>query len=366
MAQRPRRRAAPTPVGALARRVQSELPMPSTATDDDLLLNGSQKALLFLVSIDEDVATRVIAHLEPKELERLRGASASMHSVPDAAVTRVQREFLAQVKNGVATSLAGSERYLQRLVRNALGDNKASEIFLPAPKTPEDQLPAYKRLPPPVLAAVLETEHPQTTALVLSQLSAERAAETLNLMPEAVRAEVVLRIGHLEEVPQQILAELDVEFRSHLERMESDQQTKVDGKEAATGILKRLAQEQSQALLEELAATDATMADKLQQALFTFADLNRMDARGMQQLLKEVPTDQLVLALKSASEELKNKVLSNLSSRAADMLREDLALLGPTRIADVEAAQRSIVETALQLERDGRVTIVRDGGGDYV
>jgi flagellar motor switch protein FliG len=161
----------------------------------------------------------------------------------------------------------------------------------------------------------------------------------------------------------QILNELDTEFRGHLERVQSEHQTKVDGKEAATGILKRLAQDQSQALLEELAATDATMADELQQALFTFADLNRMDARGMQQLLKEVPTDQLVLALKSASEELKNKVFANLSSRAADMLREDLALLGPTRIADVEAAQRAIVEAALQLERDGRVTIARDGGG---
>jgi flagellar motor switch protein FliG len=108
------------------------------------------------------------------------------------------------------------------------------------------------------------------------------------------------------------------------------------------------------------------MADQLQQALFTFQDLARMDARGMQQLLKEVPTDQLLLALKTASDELKNKVLSNLSSRAADMMREDLALLGPTRIADVEAAQRQIVEAALNLERDGRVTIARDGAGAYV
>ena len=340
--------------------------MPPPATDEDVLLTGSQKALLLLVSIDEDVATRVIAHLEPGELERLRVASSATHSVSDAMVTRVQREFLGHVKNGVATSLAGSDRYLQRLVRNALGETRASEIFLPARTTPDDELPAYQRLPAPVLASVLETEHPQTTALVLSQLSAELAAETLNLMPEAIRAEVVLRIGHLEEVPEQVLAELDTEFRAHLDRAQSNHQTKVDGKEAATGILKRMAQDQSQALLEELAATDATMADKLQQALFTFADLERLDARGMQQLLKKVPTDQLVLALKSSSEELKNKVLSNLSSRAADMLREDLSLLGPTRISDVEAAQRSIVETALQLERDGVVSIARDGGGAYV
>ena len=340
--------------------------MPAAATDEDVLLTGSQKALLFLVSIDEDVATRVIAHLEPGELERLKAASAATHSVSDAMVTRVQREFLGNVKNGVATSLAGSDRYLQRLVRNALGETRASELFLPVRTTPEDELPAYQRLPAPVLASVLETEHPQTTALVLSQLSPERAAETLNLMPEAIRAEVVLRIGHLEEVPEQVLAELDTEFRAHLDRAQANHQTKVDGKEAATGILKRLAQDQSQALLEELAATDATMADKLQQALFTFADLERLDARGMQQLLKKVPTDQLVLALKSSSEELKNKVLSNLSSRAADMLREDLALLGPTRISDVETAQRSIVETALQLERDGVVSIARDGGGAYV
>lgn len=333
---------------------------------EEPLLRGSQKAMLFLVSLDEDVATRVIAHLDPSDLERLRSASECTHEVPEAAVSRVQREFLARVRGGHSTSLAGSNRYLERMVRNALGEGRASEIFPREPKTPEDALPAYRRLPPALLASLLESEHPQTVALVLSQLEAERAADTLKLLPEGSRAEVLLRIGHLEEVPEQILGELDVEFRTHLDRVQADAQKKVDGKEAATGILKRLAQEQSQALLEELAQADAPMADKLQQALFTFADLSRMDARGMQQLLKEVPTDQLVLALKSASEELKNKVFSNLSSRAADMLREDLSLLGPTRIADVEAAQRSIVETALELERDGRVSIAREGAGQYV
>jgi flagellar motor switch protein FliG len=342
-------------------RAETTLPSPVTTT-----LTGVQKALVFLVSVDEDVATRVIAHLDPGELERIRRASESTAAVPQSAVHAVQREFLANLRGGGTTSLLGSERYLERLVRSALGDSRARELFPKEPPTPADALPAYRRLPAKTLAALLEAEHPQTIALLLTQLEPDHGAETLALLPEHVRAEVVLRVGHLEAVPEQILEQLETEFRSHLDRARKDIQRKVDGKEAAAGILKRLGQDESQALLERVAEADSAMAESLQQALFTFADLIRMDTRGMQQLLKEVPTDQLVLALKTASDDLKNKVLSNLSTRAADMLREDLALLGPTRIADVEAAQRAIVDIALQLERDGRVTIAREGGGGYV
>ncbi len=329
-------------------------------------LTGAQRAMLLLVSLDEDVATRVIAHLEQSDLARLRNASGMTGHVAPPAIAGVQRAFLSEAQQGGPTSLRGSDRYLERLVKNALGEGRANELFGPPVLPPDASSPAYLRLPPTLLAALLEREHPQTIALVLSQLDATRGAEFLSALPPTLRSDVVLRVGHLDEVPEQILTEIDRELRVHLDRLESDARRKVDGKEAATGILKRMAQEESQALLEELAQSDAPMADKLQQALFTFQDLIRMDARGMQQLLKEVPTDQLVLALKTASEELKTKVLGNLSSRAADMLREDLALLGPTRIADVEAAQRQIVDAALALERDGRVTIARDGVGAYV
>jgi len=338
----------------------------STSPSDGL--TGPQKAMLLLVSLDEDVATRVIAHLEPGELTRLRAATESTRQVAPASIALVQKTFLAEAQSGGPTSLRGSDRYLERLVRNALGDGRASELFGAPRALPSDaaDVPAYRQLPPTLLATLLESEHPQTIALVLSQLDGERGAALLAALPLEVRSDVMLRVGHLAEIPEQILTDIDRELRRHLERMNTDARRKIDGKDAATTILKRMAQDDSQALLEALAQTDAPMADQLQQALFTFQDLVRMDARGMQQLLKEVPTDQLVLALKTASEELKNKVLGNLSSRAADMLREDLALLGPTRIADVEAAQRQIVEAALGLERDGRVTIARDGVGAYV
>lgn len=331
-------------------------------------LSGAQRAMLLLVSLDEDVATRVIAHLDEGDLGRLRAASESTQTVKPQAVVEAQRTFLVEAQHGGPTSLRGSDKYLERLVRNALGDGKAHALFGPPPPPPpvDGQEPAYRRLPPTLLASLLEKEHPQTIALVLSQLDSERGAALLSSLPTEIRSEVMMRVGYLAEVPEAILVEIDRELRVHLERLDSETRRKVDGKEAATAILKKMAQEDSQALLDELTQADAPMADKLQQALFTFQDLVRMDARGMQQLLKEVPTDQLLLALKTASEELKNKVLGNLSSRAADMLREDLALLGPTRISDVEAAQRQIVEAALALERDGRVTIARDGAGAYV
>lgn len=330
-------------------------------------LTGPLKAMLLLVSMDEDVATRVIAHFDDQDLEVLRKASESAVEVPTTSITVVQREFLSRVRSGLPANLKGSDRYLEKLVRNALGEGRAAQLF-----PPKDEIdvssdgPAYRRLPPAILSRLLEKEHPQTIAVVLSQLDPERAAEAIVELPDELRADVLSRVGHLEFVPEQILGEIDAEFRGHLSSMKNDSRRKVDGKDAAAAILKRLGQDTSQQLLEFMSANDAPMAERLQQSLFTFADLIRMDARGMQQLLKEVPTDQLVLALKTSSEELREKIFASLSSRAAEMLREDLALLGPTKIADVEAAQRSIVETALNLERDGRVTIARDGGGDYV
>lgn len=327
-------------------------------------LTGAEKALLLLVSLDEDVATRMIASLDDRELSLLRETTSKLRDVPAAAIARAQREFVERARAGAPASLVGSDDYLRRLAESAVGTERTASIFAPKSEAGVVESP-FMRIEPKTLAGLLEREHPQTAALVLSQLDSSRAALVLSAISPDRRREALLRLGHLEFVADDVLREVEAEYRSHAGATGGDKRA-VKGKDIAGTILKRIGAEESASMLDALAEEDAAMADELRQCLFTFEDLRRIDGRGMQQLLKEVATDQLVLALKTASEELKQKVFSSLSSRAADMLREDLALLGPTRVADVEAAQRVIADAALQLERDGRISITREGAGAYV
>jgi flagellar motor switch protein FliG len=341
-------------------------PLPIIPAMPEIQLSPAEKALLVLVSLDEDVATRMVASLDDRELALLKRTIAKMHEVPPAAIVVAQREFVERLRAGVPASLAGSEGYLKRLVGSAHGQQRARALWEGAKETPEERVSPFTRFPPKTLAGLIEREHPQTAALILSQLDGAKGSEVLLGLSAELRREVVQRLGYLESVPASALAEVEAEYERHLARLEGGQRKPIKGKDVAATILKRVSQDESSSILDALGEADSTMADSLRQALFTFEDLRRLDTRSMQQVLKEVPTDQLLLALKTASEALRQRVFSSLSQRAADMLREDLALLGPTRLSEVEAAQRAMVEAALTLERDGRISIVRDGGADFV
>ncbi|MEZ4336608.1 MAG: FliG C-terminal domain-containing protein [Sandaracinaceae bacterium] len=327
-------------------------------------LRGSEKALLFLVSLDERVATRVLANLDDEEVRRLRTSSHGMEEAPPRAVRAVLHEFLLRVRSGMPASLKGSHAYLRRLVGNALGEGRAAELW--SDEAAGEAAMALARLEVGVLEALLEPEPAQTVAVVLSQLPAGKASEIVQRMDGARRQDVITRLALLESVPEAVLGEIERSFEAHASQLADVRRTDIAGKQAAAAIVKRLPEELGQEILEALRSTHAGAADEIEKALFTFEDLLRIDSRGMQQLLKEVATDQLVVALKTASDELKEKVFGNVSSRAADLLHEELELLGPVRLSDVEEAQQAIIQTVLTLEREGRIMVAREGGGDYV
>ncbi len=327
-------------------------------------MSGSQKALLFLVSLDEYVATRILGHLSDDEVRLLRGQSQSMQEAAPGAIKAVHHEFLERVREGMPASLKGSNAYLRRLAGNALGEGRAAELWSDQGRS--QGAAQLASLETEVLRALLEAEQPQTVAVVLSQLPAAKASELVEKMDPARREDVVLRLARLEAVPAQVLADIEKAFAKHVNQLAAVQKTEIAGKKVAADIVKRLPSEVSEELLEALRGVAAEAAEAIEKALFTFEDLTRIDSRGMQQLLKEVPTDQLTLSLKTASEELKEKVFGNISRRAADLLHEELELMGPVRLSEVEEAQQAIIQIALELERDGRITIAREGGGDFV
>jgi flagellar motor switch protein FliG len=337
----------------------------STAMQPPKPLTGAQKGLLFLVSLDESVATKILKCMTPEEVRQLRSAAMALPEVDPNALTTVHVEFAKLMERGVPTSLRGSGAYLRRLVGTALGEAKAAELWTDL-REGTGAVQQLATLDLPTILGIIDREHPQTISVILSQIEPKRAAEISSQLTPERQAQVLIRLAQLESIPSQVIEEIEKQFATEIASLATGSRHSINGVKTAGDLLKHLENERSEALLEELNSLDPELAEKLKKALFTFEDLQRVDSRGMQTVLKEISTENLVLALKTASEEIREKVFSSVSSRAAAMIREELELLGPTRLADVEAAQQQVVEAALRLEREGRIQIAREGGADYV
>jgi flagellar motor switch protein FliG len=335
------------------------------AASPSAALTGAQKALLFLVSIDESAATRIVAQLDVEELACLRRTSDTLAEVDPETLLSVHREFAELVRRGVPASLKGSSAYLRRLAGKALGEGRVADVWDDRPK-PMGPVAKLAELDTGTLLSLLEDEKPQTLAVILMQLEPSRAAELLARMPTSLQADVALRMARLKDIPEVVIDDIARQFESEIALLGSEKRRPVDGLASVSAIVKRLESDASDELLQDLTSLDEALATRIRENLFTFEDLLRVDGRGMQVLLKEIATDQLVIALKGASDDLKEKVFGNVSSRAANMLRDELDMLGPVKLGDVEESQRSICAVALKLEQDGRIQIAREGAGDYV
>ncbi|MDH5491325.1 MAG: hypothetical protein OEY14_05175 [Myxococcales bacterium] len=338
---------------------------PGALRRPSLRLAGPAKSLLFLVSIDESIATRIISQLRPEDVRTLRLASEGLEEVDSETIIEIHREFVEIVQGGVPTSLKGSGAYLRRLAGKALGEGRAAEVWEDRER-PTGPVHKLAELDDATLLPMLEREHAQTLAVIFSLFDSERAASLIAHFEMERQVEILSRLARLESIPESVIREIESQFALELDALGGIERRQIDGVAATAGLIKRLEGDLSEDLIDELAIVDDALADRVRKALFTFEDLLRVDGRGMQQLLKEISTDQLVVALKTASDELREKVFGNVSSRASATLREELELLGPAKLSDVEAAQAAIVQVAMTLEREGRIQIAHEGGSDYV
>jgi flagellar motor switch protein FliG len=328
-------------------------------------LTGPQKALLFLLSLDEHVAERVVADLKEREIRILRKASETMRRTSAATLRAVHREFTELARAGLPPSLEGSTDYLRKLTARALGEARAKELFSDR-RAGTARSVQLDKLDADTLIGFVEEEPAQTVAVILSQIAPQTAADLLGRMSADRRLAVVERLVKLDAVSDDVVRAIESLLAEEAADTNGSARREVNGLEVAAAVVKKLDPELVPTLLADLGDSDPAAVAKIKKALFTFEDLTRIDNKGMQVLLKAVSTDQLVVALKTASTALREKVFSALSSRAAQMLREELEILGAVRIADVEAAQQAIVEAALRLEQEGRLQIAREGGDEYV
>jgi flagellar motor switch protein FliG len=316
-------------------------------------LTGPEKAVLMLLSLDEATAAPIVAELEEADLRKLREVASLMRAVPATSLEEVYAEFVARARTAVAVP-RGGVTYLRRLTQRALGDSRTEAIFKP---DEQSGLERIARVDPGTVAAVMEREHPQLVAAILSQLDPQRAAAILAAIPEDRQVLVVARLASMTEVPAGLLAGVASAIAAELPPPDAEASMSVDGVSVAAGMLRKLDKQVAQSVLERLEEDGNEVAEQIKRALHTFDDLKVLDSRGLRALLKEVPQDRLVLALKTATVDMREKVFASMSTRAAELLRDDLDALGGVRLADVEAAQREIVEIALRLEVEGTISL---------
>jgi flagellar motor switch protein FliG len=327
-------------------------------------LTGPQKAALVILGLDESVATDILRHLEESDLRKLQLEVEAMKVVPLERLDATFGELCKKMQEPYFPR-SGSD-YLRRLTAAAHGEDHARRVLEPAAKTgPFDQI-ATARVD--ALVELLVEEHAQIAAVILSQLPKGRAAEVLLEMPAEKQKDLLSRLGALEEIPAQALAAASEALARALggSSVAESEAEEFDGVAFAASMLNEMNAPDAERLLSEIEPLDAKLVPKIRDAMFTFDDLGKLERRAVQTLMRDVPGETLVLALKQASETLREHFLGAISQRAAAQLREDLEMMPPTRISDVEKAQREIVEIAMRLSGEGRLALPARGKEEMI
>jgi flagellar motor switch protein FliG len=326
-------------------------------------LTGAEKAAIFLLTLGEDFTTEVFKRLEEDEIKAVGRQMSKMDKVDTEDIAALLREFKTD-PGGKEIYLSGDDM-LETALKRALTGEKASEILDDIRS--DWRLTLFqkaRKLEPKILVNFLRNEHPQTVALVLAVLEHGQAAQILAELKEETQIEVVMRMAELDKVSPEILVDVDRVLQEELLSVEGLEGQRLGGVAAVAEILNNADRALETQILEGVEEQRESLAEDIRRLMFVFEDLLGVDDRGIMSILKEVSTDDLKLALKTASEELKAKVFKNMSTRAVEMLKEDMEIMGPTRVKDVEAAQQAVIKIAKRLEQEGKIQLMSGGGGE--
>ncbi len=317
---------------------------------------GAEKAVLFLLSLDEPVASSIVSELTEADLRKLRAVASTMREVPAGAIDETFREFLDRSSAAVAVPRGGLP-YLRRLSAGALGEARARELFEDGTTSP---LARLEGAAPDAVAALLANEPPQLIAAVLARMEPKAAAAILGAMPVPRQTTVIAHVGEMTELPAKVVEDVAMALAGELPTEDAATLVSVDGVAKAAEMLNAAGRATSTVILEQIEAQNATLASEVRQAMFTFEDLVGVDPRAMRELRRAPPGERLTLALKGASQAVLDAVFAGLSTRAAELIKDDLEVLGKVRKADVDAARREVIEVALKLEGQGRIDLGRE------
>ena len=329
-------------------------------------LSGAQRAAIFLLGVGEEAATEVMRHMSAKEVQQVGEAMATISKLTNNQVESVLADFHLESAEINPLGLDAPD-FTRRVMTSALGQDKAQNILSQVLEKPEEHngVEALQWMAPKAIAEVLEEEHPQIAATVMTQLYDEQAAKVLELLPEEMRKDVILRIARMEELDPRAMEELDRVLESQLGKLQRTPPRKVMGPDNLAAILNATGSDLEQEMLEALTSVDQELSDDVKEKMFIFDNLMQLDDKGFQRLVREVPNENMLTALKGVDDLLAERFFNNMSERAAEILREDMEASGPVKLSDVETAQKEIVRTAKRLADEGELMIGK-ASKDYV
>jgi flagellar motor switch protein FliG len=337
-----------------------------TDTEITERLTGTQKSAILMMLLGEEEAAEILKNLSPREVQHLGGAMYAVRNTDQQAVNAVLDEFLAIIKKQTSLGL-GAGNYIRNVLNRALGEDKAQSVLSRiTPASSERPIEILDWMDARSIAELLQDEHPQIIALVTSYLDYSQASDVLNLLPEDIQAEIIQRIATLETVDPQALRELEQVMQMKFKANTSLRSTKVGGIKAAAKIMNFTKANTEKRILTAIKRNDKDLMQAIQDNMFTFDNLGMSDDRSLQTLLRSVETEDLIMALKGAPEDLQYKLFSCMSTRAASNIKDEMEVLGPVRLTEVQTAQKKIIESARRMSDEGTIVLAGRGGDEMV
>jgi len=326
-------------------------------------MSGVEKAAVLLNVLGNQVTSQIFKKMKDNDVKRLVNAMGQVTKVPIPIVRDVLEEFYAEISE--ESNLIFGHALGRDFVLQTLGEERAKTVLGQLSVVEGSRtLEALELVDSRTLSNFLVNEHPQTIALILAHLDGAKKVDVIKRLPEAIQTEVVLRIANIDFISPSLIAQVDEVLKQELATLGSIDTQQLGGIQPIADMLNVMDKQSEQNIMARVEEKDPQLAEEIRKLMFVFEDIIFIDDRGMQTLLKEVPNDKLVMALKTAPEEIKEKIFKNISKRAADLLREDLESMGPVKLSDVEKAQQEIINVAKRLESEGKIMISRGGEAD--
>lgn len=328
-------------------------------------LSGPQKAAILFLTMGEEYSTALFKELDEASIKKIGKYMSEITYIPSDVLKTVMDEFLINFRSDNDVVVSG-EDFLKQVVNKSLDKERAREVFkVIGEKGSGVPFSDLTYIPVENLINIIQGEHPQTIALILSYLPYEKAAEVLKSFPEELKTDVALRIVQIGQVDVEIVKELDKVIKNELSKI-GGATRKCDGIETLANILNQVDGVTEESVLSHIENEDGELADMVRQKMFVFEDLLQIENRHFRDILQNVDNQLLIKALKTTSDEMKDKVFSNLSERASEMLKEDMEVMGPVKLSEVEEAQQEIIKIAKRLESEGRIVLAKGGDDVFV
>ena len=330
-------------------------------------LSKVRKAAVVLLAMGEEASAEVFKHLNEAEIERLVREIATLGTVAPGTAEQVMEEFHAAAVAADDT-VFGDEDFSRRVITRTLGAEAARKIAERVQRSTHSRsaFTVLERADPRQVSKFILGEHPQTIALILAHMQPASAAQLIALLPDALRVDVVTRMANLEEISPEVVARISSVLQRRLESLSSSSREQRGGVRAVAALFNHLERNVGTPVLEAIESERPELAVSIRNLMFIFDDLARVDDNGLRELVQRADKKTLTIALKGASEDLRQRIFDNMSKRAAEMMREEMDIMGPVRVREVEKAQQAIVAVARQLEDEGVIVTSGEGADEYV